>query len=238
MTTVSTGGARNVPQREQGSVTRPACYHLRVPTLVAMADTHGYHKKLKVPDGDILIHAGDLTEMGTLEQLTEVRDWLLSLPHAHKVVIAGNHDFGLQDDAERCRALFGPPLIYLEDQLATVAGLRIWGSPWQPWFHSWAFNLPRGPEIAAKWALIPTGVDVLVTHGPPAGYGDLCFHGERVGCEDLLRELDRVKPRLHLFGHIHEDKGTWQLGPTTIVNVTTAECSAPCWLGDLPLSRG
>ncbi len=202
-------------------------------TLVAMADTHGYHRKLSVPPGDVLIHAGDLTQRGTLKQLTETRDWLLSLPHPHKVIIAGNHDFALQRERETARALFGPPFIYLEDELATVAGLRIWGSPWQPWFYDWAFNLQRGPEIDAKWQLIPEGVDVLVTHGPPANLGDRCWDGRRVGCEDLLRHLARVKPRLHLFGHIHEDKGEWQHGPTKVVNVTVAECEAPCWVGQL-----
>ena len=198
-----------------------------------MADTHGFQKMLQVPDGDLLIHAGDLTQRGTFPQLEEVRDWLLSLPHAHKIVIAGNHDFALEDHRERARKIFGPPLTYLEDELATVAGLKIWGSPWQPWFHSWAFNLQRGPDIDAKWRLIPRGVDVLVTHGPPAGYGDKCADGERVGCADLLRHLERVKPRLHLFGHIHEDRGEWQVGPTRVVNVTTAECEQPCWVGEL-----
>ncbi len=201
--------------------------------LVAMADTHGYHKKLKVPDGDVLIHAGDLTNAGTFPELEEVRDWLLKLPHAHKVVIAGNHDFGIQDEPERARRMFGPPLIYLEDEAATVAGLKVWGSPWQPWFYDWAFNLQRGPEIDLKWQLIPEGIDVLVTHGPPAGYGDTCLDGRRVGCEDLLRQLARVKPRLNLFGHIHEDRGEWQLGATRLVNVTTSECTLPCWVGDL-----
>ncbi len=202
-------------------------------SLVAMADTHGYQRKLVVPPGDVLIHAGDLTQRGTMAQLTEVRDWLLSLPHPHKVVIAGNHDFALQDERERARALFGPPFVYLEDELATVAGLSIWGSPWQPWFYDWAFNLQRGPEIDARWRLIPEGVDVLVTHGPPAGYGDRCSDGRRVGCEDLLRHLARVKPRLHLFGHIHEDKGAWQVGPTRVVNATVDECDKPCWVGEL-----
>ena len=198
-----------------------------------MADTHGYQKRLVVPDADVLIHAGDLTQLGTLAELEEVRDWLLGLPHEHKIVVAGNHDFGLQNDRVQCRALFGPPLIYLEDALTTVAGLSIWGSPWQPWFYDWAFNLERGPAIAAKWSLIPEGVDVLVTHGPPAGYGDKCHDGRRVGCADLLEHLARVQPRLHLFGHIHEDRGEWQVGPTRVVNVTTSECELPCWLGTL-----
>ena len=125
-------------------------------------------------------------------------------------------------------------LTFLEDSEARLAGLRIWGSPWQPWFHDWAFNLRRGAEIDAKWKLIPQGLDVLITHGPPLGFGDRVHSGERVGCEDLQRHLDRVKPRLHFFGHIHEDRGQWQLGPTRIVNCSTSECQLPATVIDLP----
>lgn len=198
-----------------------------------MADTHGRHAQLAVPEGDVLIHAGDLSLRGTLPQLEQVADWLRSLPHQHKVVIAGNHDFALQEKPAAARALFHG-LTYLEDAEVTLAGLRIWGSPWQPWFHDWAFNLRRGAAIDEKWKLIPEGVDVLVTHGPPLGFGDMVHDGERVGCEDLLRHLARVKPRLHLFGHIHEDRGEWTLGPTRIVNCTTSEGELPVTVIDLP----
>ncbi len=197
-----------------------------MPRIVAIADTHNRHAQLHLPAGDVLIHAGDMTGRGTLRELEQVADWLRAQPHLHKVVIAGNHDFALQRQPDEARALFHG-LHLLEDAEVTVEGLRIWGSPWQPWFHDWAFNLRRGPEIDAKWQLIPEGVDVLVTHGPPHGYGDLVYRGERVGCEDLTRQLDRVKPRLHLFGHIHEDKGEWQRGPTRIVNCTTSEGELP-----------
>lgn len=203
-----------------------------MPRIVAIADTHGEHAQLKLPDGDILIHAGDMTQRGTLQQLESVANWLRAQPHRHKVVIAGNHDFALQRDAVNARALFHG-LTFLEDSEATCEGLRIWGSPWQPWFHDWAFNLRRGADIDAKWQLIPEGVDVLVTHGPPAGYGDLVWNGERVGCEDLTRQLDRVKPKLLFFGHIHEDRGEWQRGPTRIVNCTTAEAAFPATVIDL-----
>lgn len=195
--------------------------------IVAMADTHGFHARLDVPDGDLLIHAGDLTQRGTLAQVQEVADWLRSLPHRNKVIIAGNHDFAFQRSPAEARALFAG-LTYLEDEEVTLDGVRIYGSPWQPWFHDWAFNLRRGPAIDQKWQLIPEGLDVLVTHGPPMGYGDRVFFGDRVGCEDLTRHLARTKPRFHLFGHIHEDRGEWQLGPTRICNVTTSECDLPC----------
>jgi predicted phosphodiesterase len=195
--------------------------------IVAMGDTHGYHRHLAVPDGDLLVHAGDLTQRGTLAQLEDAAAWLRALPHAHKVVIAGNHDFGLQRDPARARALFHG-LTYLEDEGVTLGGLRLWGSPWQPWFFDWAFNLRRGAELDAKWRQIPEGLDVLVTHGPPAGHGDRCHDGRRVGCEDLLRHLGRARPRFHLFGHIHEDPGQWQVGDTRCMNVTVSECELPC----------
>lgn len=200
--------------------------------IVAMADTHGQHRKLEVPEGDILLHAGDLTARGTLSQLEAVAAWLRSLPHRHKVIVAGNHDFAFQRTPAEARALF-EGLTYLEDAEVTVQGVRIWGSPWQPWFHDWAFNLRRGPPLDAVWQLIPERIDVLVTHGPPAGMGDLCFDGRRVGCEELLRHLDRVKPQLHLFGHIHEDKGSWQHGPTRVVNVTTSDSTLACTVLDV-----
>lgn len=200
--------------------------------LVAMADTHGEHARLEVPDGDVLIHAGDLTQRGTRPQLDEVATWLRSLPHRHKLVVAGNHDFWLQRNRAEAHALFHG-LTYLEDEEVVIEGRRFYGSPWQPWFHDWAFNARRGKEIDVHWQKIPAGVDVLITHGPPMGFGDLVFDGERVGCADLLRHLARVKPKLHFFGHIHEDRGQWQHGDTRVVNCTTSEADFPLTVIDL-----
>jgi predicted phosphodiesterase len=202
--------------------------------IVALADTHSWHSDLAVPDGDVLIHAGDLTRIGTAAQLAEVADWLRALPHAEKIVVAGNHDFGLQRQPAQSRALF-QGLTYLEDRERVTHGLRIWGSPWTPEFCDWAYNLPRGAAIDARWRLIPAGLDVLVTHGPPHGYGDRIYDGERVGCRDLLRHCMEKRPRLHLYGHIHEDRGEWEAGGVRFVNVTTAESTLPVTVIDLPL---
>ena len=200
--------------------------------LVAVADTHGYHRDLAIPNGDVFLHAGDLTQRGTLEQLAEVAEWMRSLPHHHKVVIAGNHDFAFERQPKEARALFHG-LTYLEDEEVTLDGVRFYGSPWQPWFHSWAFNLRRGPPIDAVWQKIPVGVDVLITHGPPMGMGDKVWDGERVGCEDLLRHLPRVGAKAHFFGHIHEDRGEWQHGVTRVVNCTTSEGELPATVVEL-----
>jgi Icc-related predicted phosphoesterase len=157
--------------------------------------------------------------MGHLRDVAAFDDWLAGLPHPHKLVIAGNHDFCFERQPAESERLI-KHAHYLRDTGVTLAGLRFYGSPWQPWFFDWAFNLKRGPEIRAKWDLIPEGVDVLITHGPPAGHGDLTTRGDRAGCADLLDALDRVRPRLHVFGHIHEGYGQTLAGATRCINAS------------------
>lgn len=188
-------------------------------TIVAIGDTHGFHRAITVPPGDILIHAGDASRHGEIEELDDLNAWLGSLPHPHKILVAGNHDFCFERDPDACRARLDNCL-YLQDQAATVMGLRFYGSPWQPRFFDWAFNLPRGPELRAKWERIPADTDVLITHGPPHGYGDRTFSGQQVGCADLLAAVERVRPRLHVFGHIHEDAGISRSAHTTFINAS------------------
>ena len=192
--------------------------------IVCLSDTHNRHADLDVPDGDILLHAGDFTGRGTEEEVAAFGEFLAGLPHSEKVIVAGNHDFLFESDGARARELLGD-VTYLQDAGATVCGLHIWGSPWQPWFHDWAFNLPRGKALAQKWSLVPASVDVLMTHGPPAGILDQTHHGSRVGCEELLAALARIRPRLHLFGHIHEGHGTLLGDPTLSVNA----CNCDFW---------
>jgi Icc-related predicted phosphoesterase len=192
--------------------------------IVAVADTHLFHHELVVPDGDVFVHAGDMCRGGELSELEETARWIRSLPHARKIVVAGNHDWAFVNDSARARAALGPEVTYLEDSEATVNGVRFWGSPWQPEFNDWAYNLPRGAPIASKWALIPKGIDVLITHGPPMGIGDRGPLGERAGCADLLARVREIRPRLHLFGHIHQDGGVWHVDATCFANVTTWEC--------------
>ena len=204
--------------------------------IVAIADTHLFHEdgRFVVPGGDVLVHAGDLCRRGDLDELDRALAWLAALPHRHKIVVAGNHDRAFQDQPAAARARVRG-LTYLEDDGATVAGLRVWGSPWQPAFHDWAFNLPRGAPLRARWALIPPGLDLLVTHGPPAGIGDDSGwgDGERAGCADLRARVAEVGPRLHLFGHIHQDGGCWRDETTVYANVTTWECRRPATVIDL-----
>jgi Icc-related predicted phosphoesterase len=174
----------------------------------------------------VFVHAGDLCRLGSLDELSEAIRWLRSLPHAIKVVVAGNHDVCLEDQSAVARRIVvGEGLVYLEDAGAEISGVRFWGSPWQPEYHGWSFNLPRGKPLADKWARIPEATDVLITHGPPEGIGDGSSIGAaRAGCRDLLMRVAKVRPLVHLFGHIHEDGGAWSIDGTTYFNCTTWEC--------------
>ncbi len=187
--------------------------------FVAISDTHGLHAALPVPAGDVLIHAGDITRRGDIADVPPFNAWLGTLPHRYKVVIAGNHDFCFEHSSAAAALLTNA--IYLEDSAVTIAGLRIYGSPWQPRFHDWAFNLERGPALRAKWAAIPADTNVLITHGPPYGHGDRTVRGEQVGCVDLLETVRQLRPRAHIFGHIHEGWGVTHNDHTTFINASS-----------------
>jgi predicted phosphodiesterase len=184
--------------------------------VVLTSDTHGRHDAIRIPDGDLLIVAGDFTKRGTRDEIAAFDRWIGAQPHRHKVVIAGNHDFGMQDFPDRAGLVTGAT--YLEDAETVVEGLRIWGSPWQPRFFDWAFNLDRGEPIRRMWAKIPEGIDILVTHGPPRGILDLTDRGEPVGCDDLRDAVFRIRPKLHVFGHIHEAYGQQEVDGIRFVN--------------------
>lgn len=174
-----------------------------------------------LPDGDVLIHAGDFSMMGKGWEIESFAAWLAGQPHRHKIVVAGNHDWLFQRRPAEARELLPVDVHYLADSSAEIEGVRFWGSPWQPEFGDWAFNLPRGKVLAAKWALVPEGVDVLVTHGPPFGVLDTVVpDNEHVGCADLAVELTRIRPKVHVFGHIHSGAGMEVRDGTTYVNAS------------------
>src|SRR5512134_3637155 len=142
-------------ERKLDPVGRFGGYHRGV-RIVAVADTHLYHADLAVPDGDVFVHAGDMCRGGDLDELAATAAWIGTLPHRHKLVVAGNHDWSFVHAPAEARALIaGAGAVYLEDAAIELDGVRVWGSPWQPEFNAWAFNLPRGPALAAVWARIP-----------------------------------------------------------------------------------
>lgn len=193
--------------------------------VIAISDIH--NRRPDLPEGDLLVVAGDLTSHGSREELFEINHYLLeeSYKFKHKpVVIAGNHDRFLEKHNASAKELMNS-CFYLQDELLELDGLRIWGSPWTPKFMNWSFMKERGEEIKAVWEKIPEGIDLLITHGPPAHILDLCPSGN-VGCEELkltLTERMKSPPAVHVFGHIHEAHGELVLAGTRYYNVSICD---------------
>jgi predicted phosphodiesterase len=212
--------------------------------IVAMSDLHGYLPE-DVPACDLLLLAGDLTPVTNHAPAFQgewldgdFRRWLQRQPARKIVGIAGNHDFIFERQPHLVPKDL--PWTYLQDEGTEWEGLKIWGTPWQPWFFDWAFN-GRPEDLKRQWALIPEGTDILVVHGPPHGYGDgVPERDDRVrhcGCPHLLERIRQIAPRLVVYGHIHEGRGEWQLGRTRLANVTLVDegydvCYKP-WVTDL-----
>lgn len=190
--------------------------------IVAISDTHGKHRDLlPLTEGDVLIHAGDVSRGGTKEQIMDFLEWFAAQKHTHKIFIAGNHDFFFEEtNPHEVNRIIPDDVIYLSDSGIKINGVQFWGSPVTPWFNNWAFNRDRGDEIKKHWELIPRDTDVLITHGPPFGILDETVYGKRTGCEELLLRVYCVEPKYHIFGHIHEGYGSSLKGETTFVNAS------------------
>lgn len=191
-------------------------------TIVVLSDTHGRHRSVEVPEGDVLIHAGDFTSRGSLKDVEEFDDWLGGFDHGTKLVVAGNCDHVCEQSPQKVRERLTNAR-YLQDEAVEVDGIKYWGSPWQPVFLNMSFNLRRGEPLAEKWKLIPDDIDVLITHGPPYGILDRTSRGEDVGDRELLARVTDIRPAYHVFGHVHESSGTEKRGSTMFVN---AACNA------------
>ena len=198
--------------------------------ITFISDTHTKHDKVNgfLPGGDILIHAGDLTGRGYLNEIDDFLKWFDKIDNYDtKIFIAGNHDFGFEDNPNQIKSLLTEykTVDYLQDDLLLVGKgdyedmIKIWGTPWQPEFHNWAFNLPRGEKLKEKWDMIPTNTDILITHGPPHGKLDYVpYSNMNVGCEELIKRVNEIKPKINVFGHIHEGYGYVFDGNTHFIN--------------------
>ncbi|KAI8050272.1 Metallo-dependent phosphatase-like protein [Syncephalis plumigaleata] len=193
----------------------------------------------------VTVHAGDLTYTGTKAQVINTVEWLASLPHPTKLIIAGNHDltFDIENYPQYCSSFHRMPedpiavkrilteaghgILYLEDSAYKLdrehGGWSIYGSPWQPEFGGWAFNKPRGANLREIWERIPENTDILITHGPPRGILDRVVTGESCGCDDLLARVQTIRPLVHIFGHIHEGRGVHVNTDTVFINASTLD---------------
>lgn len=191
--------------------------------VAAIADLHGHLPQ--VPPCDVLLVGGDVCPVedhGLDFQRRFIEgpfaDWLGAADADTIVGIAGNHDFVAEASPGLMRTL---PWTYLCDETIRAGELVVHGSPWIPTFRNWAF-MREDTELEAIWARIPPDVDVLLTHGPPLGYGDLMVDGRRGGSATLTRRLPELEHlRLHVFGHIHEAGGSLdRLGGASLANVS------------------
>ncbi|XP_005107305.1 metallophosphoesterase MPPED2 [Aplysia californica] len=217
--------------------------------FVCMSDTHsrveGSDFVHRVPHGDVLLHAGDFTMHSSIPELHAFNDFLGQLPHKLKIIIPGNHETSLDQrghgfDKGHARREQGLPRgdnsseiseelrylrgilhrgILLQDSMIEFCGIKVYGCPWMPVYASDGFGLPRGYQLLQMYNLIPKGVDILLSHGPPLGIGDRTKRSHHAGCVELFNSVTRrIKPKYFVCGHIHEGYGIRSDGTTTYIN--------------------
>ena len=199
----------------------------------------------KLPKGDILLHAGDVSNIGEQPDVTRFVNWFMNIEgYDSKIFIAGNHDFAFErinlpyhkGDFDWLSNLINEEnlsqsnVVYLEDNSFTIESpefsrpIKFYGSPWQPEFYEWAFNLPRGgDEMFEKWNMIPEDTDVLITHGPAENVRDFVPNGQIVGCGMLRHRIETIRPALHVCGHIHTGHGHYFDGHTHFFNAAVLD---------------
>lgn len=200
--------------------------------IVYFSDTHGHHTNLDIPDGDLLVCGGDFTDKGTIPEALKFMSWFNAQPHLYKILIAGNHDICLDYRRNKPHHLVekvfseyigdGELNHYLVNNGCEIDGIKFWGSPYTPKYGDhWVFEMERGQKLHENWSKIPEDTEVLITHGPPALILDIYNYGanqENIGDADLRYHAERVKPGLHLFGHVHESRGFIIEDNTTYIN--------------------
>lgn len=203
-----------------------------------ISDTHSRHKHLELPGGDILIFSGDFMTNGYyVSELNDFIDWIKNQPYTYKVCVAGNHDrycesfptYQIKDMFER---YYDDGVRYICDEEIEIEGKRIYGTPYQPYFCNWAFNVVDEEKLTNIFKQIPEGIDILITHCPPFGVLDKSHLArphrgitgeESLGSKELSNVIDLMQnpPKYHCFGHIHGDGGkVEEHGGITFINAS------------------
>ena len=196
--------------------------------IMCISDTHSL-KTSSLLEADVLVVAGDFCNYGDISEVCEFNELLNSFDCSNKIVVAGNHDVIFEDN----KSLAVQSLqnaTYLQDSSIIIDNIKFYGSPWQPKYGNWAFNLAKREELKERWDLIPNDTDVLITHSPPFGILDNTGKKkngkiQKLGCKELMKAVRRIKPKLHVFGHIHGSYGIfekkWKDGSkTTFINAS------------------
>jgi len=190
--------------------------------VIAISDTHGHYKHVTIPKCDVLIHCGDITYSSySLKEIEVFCQWFEKQPAQHKIFIAGNHDRLFEKEPnEVTKVVNNFDINYLLDQELIIDGVKFYGTPWQPWFYDWAFNIKDASERTKLFNQIPLDTNVLITHCPPWNILDQPKYGLRAGDTALSKRIEHLNLKLHLFGHIHEKYGTHQTLNTTYINAS------------------
>ena len=197
--------------------------------ITFISDTHTKEQYLNLPGGDLLIHSGDIMNSGyNKNDIHDFCKWFEVQDYDHKIFIAGNHDRMFEDHPLESNTIVNNyEVTYLQDDEDLIEGVKIYGSPWQPWFYDWAFNLPKGGwELEQKWNQIPKDTDILITHGPPQDHLDVSGppHNEpHLGCALLREKVDNQPPKIHVFGHIHGGYGYKFHNGTHFINASVLD---------------
>jgi Icc-related predicted phosphoesterase len=197
--------------------------------LCIISDTHDQHEFISLPEADCIIHCGDMSLRGTYNELKNFMDWFSNLSqYKYKICIAGNHDWLFERDPNLAKTLIPKNVIYLEDSKIEIDGVMFYGTPAQKIFCNWAFN-KNEYELIKHWSLISDDTDVLITHQPPYGVRDCVIEGSNEGSKSLWHEvINRIKPKIHCFGHIHESYGMLKQSDITFVNASVLDAEYYC----------
>lgn len=203
--------------------------------IVCISDVHGKWNKLEIPECDLLISAGDYSFIGETHLVKDFHKWLNKQPAKNIISIQGNHEKAVEKNFNFYKQLAleeCPRVHFIDEGLVEIDNLKIWCSAITPWFHNWAWNRYPGEEIKKHWDLIPNNIDIVVTHGPPYGILDGVpefnnSSGEveirHCGCPQLLKKIIEIKPKLHIFGHIHFSHGIFKNDNTTFINASICD---------------
>ena len=189
--------------------------------LICISDTHNKHGEIPIPDGDVLIHAGDITEGGTEREVVDFLKWFSAQPHEHKIFIAGNHDFYFEKSSEEdIQKLIPENVHYLKESDIIIEGIKFWGSPATPGDGTWAFNQKQEQEINKHWEQIPEDTKVLITHTPAYKIKDVLNNGTHIGCASLKKIFPNRKIEFHIIGHVHGSYGITTVSDTKFINAS------------------
>jgi Icc-related predicted phosphoesterase len=194
--------------------------------ICIISDTHNKHKRLgRLPDADVIIHCGDFTSMGYEHEIRDFMKWYSNLnQYSYRICCAGNHDMLFERNGILAKSLVPKNVHYLEDSGVELDGINFYGSPVQPPFLNWAFMRPEA-RLELHWKAIPDDTDVLITHCPPLTIMDFVpWEDAHKGSPSLYWEVvERIKPKIHCFGHIHNGYGVKVIENTTFINAALCD---------------